>query len=105
MRCGFTWSFAIDPNQVMSRQTQLDIANQLFADSTYPAAAEAYELFLRNYPKADQIQNVQLIAAIVYSRYLHRYDRAEGIADDGAAKLHAQRNWTWHNPSSSASNH
>jgi membrane associated rhomboid family serine protease len=82
---------AIDPNQVMSRQTQLDIANQLFTDGLYPAAADAYELYLRFYPKADQIQNVQLILAIVYSRYLHRYDRAKELLTLALPKLHAER--------------
>jgi hypothetical protein len=34
---------AIDPQQVLPRQTQLDVANQLFADAHYHAAADAYE--------------------------------------------------------------
>ncbi|HEX3357474.1 MAG TPA: rhomboid family intramembrane serine protease [Tepidisphaeraceae bacterium] len=82
---------AIDPNQVMSRQTQLDIANQLFADGLHPAAADAYELFLRTYPKAEQIENVQLILAIVYARYLNRYDRAKELLTSALTKLHAER--------------
>ena len=75
----------------MSKQTQLDIANQLFSDGLYPAAAEAYELFLRNYPKADQIQNVQLILAIVYARYLNRYERAKELLTMAIPNLHSQR--------------
>ena len=75
----------------MTRQTQLDIANQLFSDGQYPAAADAYELYLRTYPKADQIQNVELILGIVYARYLNRYDRAKEVLTMALPKLHAQR--------------
>jgi hypothetical protein len=82
---------AIDPNQVMSKQTQLDIANQLFSEGQHPAAADAYELFLRNYPKADQIQNVELILAIVYARYMNRYARAKELLTMALPKLHAPR--------------
>jgi outer membrane protein assembly factor BamD (BamD/ComL family) len=82
---------AIDPNQVMSKQAQLDIANQLFSDGLHPAAAEAYELFLRTYPKADQIQNVQLILAILYARYLNRYDRAKELLTMAIPNLHSAR--------------
>jgi membrane associated rhomboid family serine protease len=82
---------AIDPNQTLSRQTQLDIANQLFADGAYPAAADAYELFLRNYPKADRVENVHLILGIVYARYLNKYERARELFNLALPKLHAQR--------------
>src|SRR5438045_9182257 len=61
---------SIDPNQVLSKQTQLDIANQLFSDALYPAEADAYELFLRNYPTADRDENVHIIMEIVSARYL-----------------------------------
>ena len=57
----------------------------------HPAAADAYELFLRNYPKADQIEHVQLILGIIYSRYLNRYDRAKDLFTAALPRLHAQR--------------
>ena len=34
---------AIDSTQVLGRQTQLDVANQLYSDGHYPVAAGAYE--------------------------------------------------------------
>jgi tetratricopeptide (TPR) repeat protein len=67
---------AIDPQQVLSRQQQLDIANQLFADGVHGAAADAYEAFIKFYPKYEQIEQVQLMLGLLYARYLNRPDRA-----------------------------
>jgi membrane associated rhomboid family serine protease len=67
---------AIDPRQVLSRQTQLDIANQLFEQGTHGAAADAYEGFLATYPKYEQLEQIQLMAGLLYARYLNRPDRA-----------------------------
>lgn len=66
----------LDPQQVLSRQQQLDVANHLAARQDYAQAAEAYESFLRQYPKYEQIQQVELMLGIIYSRYLHRLDKA-----------------------------
>jgi outer membrane protein assembly factor BamD (BamD/ComL family) len=82
---------ALDPSQVLSRQSQLDVANQLFSQQIYPAAAEAYELYLRSYPKADQLENVQLMLGIIYARYLQQYDKAKQSLETALAKLHAPR--------------
>ncbi len=67
---------AIDPAQVLSRQNQLDIGNYLFEHEHHAAAADAYEGFVRVYPKADQVGHVQLMLGIVLARYLNRPDRA-----------------------------
>lgn len=67
----------IDPRQVLSRQAQLDIANQLFADGVHGAAADAYQGFLATYPKYEQIEQVQLMLGLLYSRYLNRPDLAK----------------------------
>lgn len=82
---------SIDPNQVMSRQAQLDIANQLANQQLYPQAAEAYEQFLHHYPKFDQIEQVQLMLGVIYARYLHRYDRAKECLLRALARLHGDR--------------
>lgn len=60
----------IDPAQVMAAQDQLDIANQMMADGHYVVAAQAYEDYLRVYPKAPQIEQVELVLGLVYARYL-----------------------------------
>lgn len=82
---------AIDPNQVLSRQSQLDVANQLFADSMHSAAADAYELYLRTYPKAEQIEHVQLILGVLYARYLNKYQRAKELLTLALERLHSPR--------------
>jgi membrane associated rhomboid family serine protease len=82
---------AIDPNQVLSRQSQLDVANQLFAQQVYPAAADAYELFLQNYPKYDQTEQIQLMLGIIYSRYVPRPDKARRYLSAAVEKLNNPR--------------
>jgi membrane associated rhomboid family serine protease len=82
---------AIDPSQVLSRQSQLDISNQLFSQQAYPAAADSYELYLRHYPKADQIENVRLILGIIYARYLQQPEKAREQLQAAIPRLHSQR--------------
>ena len=79
---------AIDPNQVLSRQNQLDLANHLYEQDLHAAAADAYEGFLRVYPKADQVKHVTLILGLLYSRYLNRPDRAEPYLKQVIDRLH-----------------
>ncbi|MCC6424661.1 MAG: rhomboid family intramembrane serine protease [Phycisphaerales bacterium] len=67
---------ALDPQQVLSRQAQLDVANQLAHQQLYPQAASAYEQFLRQYPNYDQSDQIQLMLGLIYSRYLQQYDKA-----------------------------
>jgi outer membrane protein assembly factor BamD (BamD/ComL family) len=82
---------AMDPNQVLARQSQLDVANQLFAQELYPAAADAYELFLRQYPKYDQVEQVQLMLGLLYARYLQRPDRAREHLNVALTRLQNSR--------------
>jgi membrane associated rhomboid family serine protease len=65
---------AIDPAQVLSKQNHLDIANQLYAQQIYAAAADAYEAFIRFYPRYEMIEQIQLIAGLIYGQYLQRPD-------------------------------
>ena len=81
----------LDPQQVLSRQAQLDVANQLNSQQLYPDAAEAYEAFLRTYPKFEQIEQVELLLGIIYARYLQQYDRAKGLLVKAIARLHGER--------------
>jgi len=78
---------AIDPNQVLSKQNQLDVANQLYESEAHAAAADAYELYLRHYPKAEQVDHVKLICGLLYSRYLNRFDRAKELLEEASTKL------------------
>ena len=79
-----------DPAQVLSRQAQLDVANQLAAQQRYPQAAEAYELFLHHYPKFEQIEQVELMLGLIYARYLNQYERARECLLKASARLHSE---------------
>lgn len=80
----------IDPNQVLSRQAQLDVANQLASQQFHPQAADAYEQFLRHYPNFSQIEHVELMLGIIYARYLHNPVRARELLSHAAPHLHGE---------------
>jgi len=82
---------AIDPAQVLSRQNQLDMANHLFEQQHHAAAADAYEGFLRTYPKADRLEHVQLMLGLLYARYLNRPDKAATHLSAALQRLHNDR--------------
>ncbi|HSW45064.1 MAG TPA: rhomboid family intramembrane serine protease, partial [Phycisphaerae bacterium] len=81
-----------DPRQVLARQQQLDVANQLYTRHRLPQAAAAYEKYLTAYGQVigDEAVHVRLLLGIIYARDLQQYDVAEGhllaclgqIADD-----------------------
>lgn len=81
----------IAPGEVLVRQAQLDIANHLANAQLYPAAADAYELFLATYPKYEQIEQVQLMLGLIYARYLDRYARAREYLTRALARLHGAK--------------
>jgi hypothetical protein len=82
---------AIDPEQVLSRQMQIDVANQLYAEQRYGPAADAYELFVRHYPKADNIEHIRLMLGMIYNGYLKRPDRAIVHLQAALQRLHSPR--------------
>ena len=81
---------AVDPNQVLSRQAQLDVANQLASQQFHPQAADAYEQFLRHYPNFAQIEHVELMLGLIYSRYLKRNARAKELLTHAVTRLHGE---------------
>jgi membrane associated rhomboid family serine protease len=82
---------ALDPDQVLSRQAQLDVANQLASQQFHLQAADAYEQFLRHYPNYAQIEHVELMLGLIYARYLNRAARARELLERAARKLHTDR--------------
>jgi len=62
---------------VLSRQQQLDVANQLMADESFTDAAGAYERFLRFYRSYEYIADIYLMLGLVYGRYLQQDEPAE----------------------------
>jgi len=81
----------IDSRQVLSKQNQLDVANQLYSDGQYPVAAQAYELFIQHYPKYESLEHVRLMLGMLYSRYLGRYDAAREQFKLALDRLHNER--------------
>ena len=78
----------MDPQQVLTRQAQLDVANYFAGEQQYDRAAEAYETLLRVYPKADRIEELELMLGLIYSRYLGQYDRARTYLQRALQRLH-----------------
>lgn len=81
----------IAEDAVLSRQAQLDVANQLMAQEQYPAAADAYERFLRHYGAYEHTPDIHLMLGLVYGRYLHQYDRAEHYLSQAVEHLSEDR--------------
>ncbi len=80
---------AVDPQQVLSRQAQLDVANQLASQQFYAQAADAYEQFLRHFPNFQRIEHVELMLGIICARYLQQYDRARELLNKALLRLHS----------------
>jgi tetratricopeptide (TPR) repeat protein len=81
----------LDPAQVLARQAQLDIANQLASQQFYAQAADAYEQFLRHYPNFEQLEHVQLMLGLICGRYLQQHDRARELLTTALRRLHTER--------------
>ncbi|HEG43896.1 MAG TPA: rhomboid family intramembrane serine protease [Phycisphaerales bacterium] len=85
----------MDADQVLPRQNQLDVANQLMSMSKWGESAGAYEKFLRQYKSYEYIEQVELMLGILYSRYLNEPAKAmdalkaarERLSDDKQIKM------------------
>lgn len=66
----------IDPEHVMPRQYQLDLANQLMSMGKWGQSADAYEKFLIHYPTYEYEEQVHLMLGLIYRRYLKNEDLA-----------------------------
>ena len=62
----------LDSQQILPRQTLLDIANQLASDNRPTESAQAYEQYLAHYGNYQYSEQVELMLGILYSRYLHK---------------------------------
>ena len=67
----------LDASQTLSRGSQLDVANHLYGQGDYQAAAEAYELYLKSYGESDQAGLVRLMLGLAYGRYLNEPAKAK----------------------------
>jgi membrane associated rhomboid family serine protease len=84
-----------DPAQVLPRQHQLDVANQLMAAGRWAPAASAYEKFLAHYGSHEHAEQVHLMLGLLYGRYLEEPKQAvshlktalEKLADPNQVKM------------------
>lgn len=84
-----------DAGQVLPRQHQLDVANQLMASGKWAPAASAYEKFLSLYSTHEHAVQVHLMLGLLYGRYLHEAAQArghlkialEGLSDPNQVKM------------------
>jgi len=85
----------VGPEQVLPRQSLLDIANQLAGDRHPAEAARAYEQFLKYYGGTEHAEQVELMLGILYARYLnapllaidHLQKAAGRLSDPGQVKM------------------
>ena len=77
----------LDAEQVLSRQYQLDIANQLMSTGKWADSARSYELFLTHYSTYEHIEQVRLMLGVLYSRYLNEPEKAVEQLEAAREKL------------------
>lgn len=67
---------AVDPQQVLPRTQQIELANHLARAERYGEAVEAYEAYLGAYPSSPDIYQVRLFVGLICNRYLGHHQRA-----------------------------
>lgn len=77
----------MDSAQILPRDQQLDIGNQLAGDGRHLMAAHAYELFLNAFPKDRDRDQVALMLGVLYVRYLDRKQRGRELLDAAIKQL------------------
>ena len=79
------------PQAVLAEPHQLDVANQLYADSEHTIAASAYELFLEKYASSYKANEVRLILGLIYTRRLDKPTQAKALIEQAKSKLRDKR--------------
>lgn len=82
---------SVDPGQVLSRQAQLDVANQLAEQQQHEQAVEAYSAYLASYPTAADVGRVELMLGLILSRYLGRHGEAREHLRQALDRVHTDR--------------
>ena len=77
----------IDPEQVLPRDQQLEVANQLMSMGRFEESAQAYEKMLAHYRTHEHIEQIQLMLGVLYRRYLHKPDLARKYLELALPKL------------------
>ncbi len=77
----------VDPQAVLARQAQLDLANYAMQHERRELAAHAYEGFMRLYKTDEYRSQVEMILGLIYARYLNRPERAAELLKAALEKL------------------
>jgi membrane associated rhomboid family serine protease len=80
----------LDANQLLNQQQQLDLANHVASMGRYDLAARMYELYLNNYKSTGDREEIELMLALLYIRYLKRGQRARELLAAAMPKLHGE---------------
>jgi outer membrane protein assembly factor BamD (BamD/ComL family) len=62
---------SLDAEQILPRQLQLDVANQLMSEGKWQSAADAYRKFLSRYSNYEYVEQVHLMLGLICARYLN----------------------------------
>ncbi len=72
---------------LLSRKSQYDLANSLFACGDHQTAATAYRIFMEGYPKDGEIPTVRLMLGLINARYLNDPVKAKQEINEALPKL------------------
>jgi hypothetical protein len=78
----------LDGDQVLGQQAQIDLANHLAAAGRHDLAARMYELYLNSYRSTGDREQIELMLALLYVRYLQRWQRARELLTAAMPRLH-----------------
>jgi membrane associated rhomboid family serine protease len=77
----------IDSDQVLPRNHQLEIANQLMAMGRFSESAQAYEKMIAYYSGHEHIEQIELMLGLIYRRYLNNGQLARKYLEMALPKL------------------
>lgn len=77
----------LDADQVLSPQAQVELANHVAGTGHHELAARMYELYLNTYKSTADREQLELMLALLYIRYLKRGQRARELLGTAMPKL------------------
>ena len=84
---GYAKLARITDDALLPMNQQLDVANYLMSARQHPAAADAYERFIKHYGNYEYIGDIRLMLGLIYGRYLHQDKEAEANLDQAIPDL------------------
>lgn len=84
----------LDSDQCLSERHLVAVARQFYATKRYPQAAGAFDRFVQNYPRSNQVSDVRLLLGIVYARDLKQFERADTVLTEAVESLRDEKRRT-----------